>query len=199
MKYGYARISTRDQNLDLQLDALKKTGCERIFTDIASGAKADRPNLNQLLAEIRSGDVVIIWKLDRLGRSLKHLVELVDQLNKKRVGLVSLNDPIDTTTPHGKLTFNIFASLAEFERDIICERTKAGLDAARIRGRKGGRPKGLSKEAETTACAAEVLYKDQTLSIQEICTRLGISKATFYSYLRHRGVQVGKKCSSQSQ
>jgi DNA invertase Pin-like site-specific DNA recombinase len=120
-------------------------------------------------------------------------VELVERLNKEKVGLVSLNDPIDTTTPHGKLTFNIFASLAEFERDLIRERTKAGLDAARTRGRQGGRPKGLSQEAEMTAYAAETLYRDQTLSVQQICHRLGISRATLYSYLRHRGVRVGKE------
>ena len=193
IRYGYARISTQDQNLDLQLDALKKAGCEKIFTDIASGTKTDRPNLNKLLAEIRTGDIITIWKLDRLGRSLKHLVDMVEQLNKKNVGLLSLNDPIDTTTPHGKLIFNIFASLAEFERDIISERTKAGLNSARVRGRLGGRPKGLSKEAETTACAAETLYREHTLSVQEIYTRLGVSKATLYSYLRHRGVKIGKE------
>ncbi len=192
MKYGYARISTQDQNLDLQLDSLKKAGCERIFTDIASGAKTDRPDLNKMLSEVRPKDVITIWKLDRLGRSLRHLVKLVDQLNEKKVGLISLNDPINTTTSHGKLTFNIFASLAEFERDIICERTKAGLEAARARGRKGGRPKGLSKEAEAMACASETLYKEQTLSIQQICKQLCISKATLYSYLRHRNVPIGK-------
>ena len=198
MKYGYARVSTRDQNLDLQLDALKQSGCERIFTDIASGAKVNRPDLNRLLIELRSGDTLTIWKLDRLGRSLKHLVELVDHLNTKKIGLISLNDPIDTTTAHGKLTFNLFASLAEFERDIIGERTKAGLSAARARGRKGGRPKGLSHTAETTACAAETLYKDRTLSILQICTQLGISKATLYAYLRHRGVPIGQAGSSCS-
>lgn len=192
MKYGYARISKQDQNIDFQLDALKKAGCERIFVDIASGAKTDRPDLNKMLSEVRPKDVITIWKLDRLGRSLKHLVQLVDQLNQQQVGLVSLKDPIDTTTPQGKLIFNIFASLAEFERDIIRERTKAGLDAARARGRKGGRPKGLSREAQTTAYAAETLYKEQTLSVQQICKRLSISKATLYSYLRHRGVPIGK-------
>ncbi len=192
MNYGYARISTQSQNLDLQLDALKKSGCERLFVDIASGAKTDRPDLNKMLSEVRPKDVITIWKLDRLGRSLRHLVEIVDKLNEIKVGLVSLNDPIDTTTPHGKLIFNIFASLAEFERDIIRERTKAGLEAARARGRKGGRPKGLSREAEATACAAETLYKEKTLSAQQICKQLSISKATLYSYLRHRNVPIGK-------
>ncbi len=198
MKYGYSRVSTKDQNLNMQMDALKKAGCKNILSDVASGSKTDRPNLNKLLSELRKGDVIIIWKLDRLGRSLKHLVELVELLNTKKVGLVSLNDPINTTTSHGKLIFNIFASLAEFERDIIRERTKAGLKAARARGRKGGRPKGLTAEAETTACAAETLYNEQTLSILQICTQLGISKATLYTYLRYRGVKIGKEHSSPS-
>ena len=190
MKYGYARVSTRDQNPNLQTDALKKARCERIFIDRASGARTDRPELNMMLDEIRSGDVVVIWKLDRLGRSLKHLVELVEYLNRRKIGLRSLNDPIDTSNAHGKLTFNIFASLAEFERDIISERTKAGLEAARARGRKGGRPKGLSKEAEIKACAAETLYKKRRLSINQICDQLDICKATFYSYLRRRNVKI---------
>jgi len=193
MKYGYARVSTKDQNLDLQMDALKKSGCEKYFMDVASGAKADRPELQKMLNEVRKDDVVVIWKLDRLGRSLKHLVELVETLSTKSVGLKSLNDPVDTTTPQGKLTFNIFASLAEFERDIISERTKAGLNAARARGRKGGRPKGLSKEAQSKACAAETLYNERKLSVQQICEQLNISKATIYSYLRYRGVQIGEE------
>lgn len=132
-----------------------------------------------------------IWKLDRLGRSLKHLVELVGELMEKGIGLQSINDPIDTTTPQGRLTFNIFASLAEFERDLIRERTQAGLQAARARGRTGGRPKGLSPKALSTAAAAETLYREGKLSINEIARMLGISKSTLYSYLRHRGVKVG--------
>ena len=138
MKIGYARVSTQDQNLDLQLDALKKADCEKVFTDKVSGAKKQRPGLDQMIRELRKGDVIVVWKLDRLGRSLKHLVELVEQLMEMGVGLQSLNDPIDTTTAQGKLIFNIFASLAEFERNIISERTKAGLEAARARGRLGG-------------------------------------------------------------
>ncbi len=191
MKIGYARVSTKDQNLELQIDALKKAGCEKIYQDIASGAKTERPELNNMIDNLRSGDVLVIWKLDRLGRSLNHLIGLVNSLIEKKIGLQSLNDPIDTTTPQGRLSFNLFASLAEFERDLIRERTNAGLSAARARGRMGGRPKGLPKKAEATACAAETLYKEGVLTVDEIAKKLGIAKSTLYSYLRHRGVTLG--------
>lgn len=191
MKFGYARISTKDQNLDLQTDALKAVGCEKIFIETASGAKTERVELPRLLDQIRTGDVIVIWKLDRLGRSLKHLVMLVSELMEKGVGLKSLNDPVDTTTAHGKLVFNIFASLAEFERDLIRERTQAGLKAARARGRIGGRPKGLSAEGEKTAMAAETLYREGRFGVDEIARKLSISKRTLYKYLRHRGVEIG--------
>lgn len=190
MKIGYARVSTRDQNLNLQLDALQKAGCEKIYKETISGAKKERPELGKLVDNLRNGDVIVIWKLDRLGRSLKHLVEIGNQLLDQGVGLQSLNDPIDTTTPQGRLAFNMFASLAEFERDIMRERTHAGLRAARARGRVGGRPKGLSKEAERTAYAAEALYKQGKLSAQEIADKLGIAKSTLYRYLKKRGVKV---------
>ena len=191
MKIGYARVSTKNQNLELQLDALKKAGCEKIYQDIASGAKTERPELNMMIDNLRPGDVLVIWKLDRLGRSLHHLIGLVNGLIEKKIGLQSLNDPIDTTTPQGRLNFNLFASLAEFERDLIRERTQAGLSAARARGRMGGRPKGLPKKAEATACAAETLYKEGVLTVDEISAKLGIAKSTLYSYLRHRGVTLG--------
>ena len=191
MQFGYARVSTRDQNLDLQLDQLRQAGCEQILQETASGAKADRPVLRGLLEQMRAGDILVIWKLDRLGRSLRDLVELVSTLMDKGVGLKSLQDPIDTTSSQGRLVFNIFASLAEFERDLIIERTHAGLSAARARGRKGGRPKGLSAAAEKKAVAAEALYKEGRLSVNEIAQNLGVSKATLYKYLRHRGVEVG--------
>jgi len=191
MKIGYARVSTQDQNLNLQLDALKAEGCEKIFKEKASGSKAERKELSKLLEHVRKDDIVVIWKLDRLGRSLKNLVELVGNLIEKKVGLKSLNDPIDTSTSQGRLVFNIFASLAEFERDIISERTKAGLAAARARGRFGGRPPGLSQESETTAIAAESLYKSNELSVSEICDKLKISKPTLYKYLRIRNVKIG--------
>jgi DNA invertase Pin-like site-specific DNA recombinase len=192
VKIGYARASTKDQLLNLQVDALEKAGCSRVVSEIVSGAKVERPALNKLLESVHPGDVLMIWKLDRLGRSLTHLIEIVNQLLERKVGLKSLNDPIDTTTAQGRLTFNIFAALSEFERDIIWERTDAGLSAARARGRKGGRPKGVPAAAQPTACAAETLYREGKLSTQQIADRLNISKSTLYSYLRYRGVAIGK-------
>ncbi len=191
MKLGYARVSTKDQHLELQIDALTKAGCEKIYQDIASGARTERPALNEMINHLRPGDVLVIWKLDRLGRSLNHLIGLVNDLMKKNIGLQSLHDPIDTTTAQGRLSFNLFASLAEFERDLIRERTQAGLSAARARGRNGGRPKGIPPKAEATACAAETLYKEGRLSVNEISEKLGIAKSTLYAYLRHRGVILG--------
>ena len=191
MKIGYARVSTKEQSFDLQLDALRKAGCKKIYQETVSGAKAARVQLDLMLDNLSAGDVLVIWKLDRLGRSLRHLVELVHGLMEKGVGLKSLNDPIDTTTPQGHLSFNLFASLAEFERDLIRERTQAGLSAARARGRRGGRPRGLPSSAEVTARAAETLYTERKLSVRQIADRLGISKSTLYAYLRHRGVRIG--------
>lgn len=190
MKIGYARISTKEQILDMQVIALEEAGCDKIYEEVVSGVKADRPILNNLIEQLRPNDVLVIWKLDRLGRSLKNLVELVEQLLDRNIGLCSLNDPIDTTSPQGRLIFNMFASLAEFERDVIRERTQAGLNAARLRGRTGGRPRGLSKRAETTACAAETLYKEKKLTVNNICKKLTISKTTFYKYLRLRNVDI---------
>lgn len=190
MKVGYARVSTREQNLSMQVSALEEAGCDKIYEEVVSGAKADRPILNNLIKQLRPHDVIVVWKLDRLGRSLKNLIDLVQQLMQNNVGLCSLNDPIDTTTSQGRLIFNIFASLAEFERDVIRERTQAGLTAARARGRHGGRPRGLSKQSEATACAAETLYKEKKLSVSEICKKLSISKSTFYKYLRYRNVPI---------
>lgn len=187
MKIGYARVSTKDQKLDLQIDALKNAGCEKIFSDVISGASKERPNLNAMLEQCRTGDTIVIYKLDRLGRSLIHLVNLVNKLMEDGIHLQSLTDNIDTSTSQGKLMFNVFASLAEFERDLIRERTQAGLKAARARGRLGGRPKGLSKEAEATSYAAAALYRERKLSVQQIADRLGISKMTLYKYLRLRG------------
>lgn len=191
MKIGYARVSTKDQSLNLQEDALKKAGCKIIFSERASGAKADRIELDRLIGKVREGDVVVVWKLDRLGRSLRDLVNLISKFQEQGIGFKSLQDNIDTTTPTGKLTFHLFAALAEFERDIISERTKAGLDAARARGRKGGRPKGLSKRAQDKARLAESLYTEKRRSISEICDHLSISKPTLYRYLRNRGVTIG--------
>jgi DNA invertase Pin-like site-specific DNA recombinase len=141
MLVGYARVSTEDQNLDLQKDALQKAGCEKLFTDVASGAKDERAGLAEAIAFLRPGDTLVVWKLDRLGRSLKHLIETVTALQARKVGFRSLQESIDTTTSGGKLIFHVFGALAEFERDLIRERTQAGLQAARARGRKGGRPR----------------------------------------------------------
>lgn len=193
MNIGYARVSTKDQNLESQLDHLTKAGCELIFQEKVSGAKKERPELEKMFAQLRKGDVVYIYKLDRLGRSMKHLLDLVAQLEQKEVGLVSLSDSINTTTPQGRLVLNLFASLAEFERDLIRERTKAGLESARARGRKGGRRKGLSKEAQQAAMLAEMYYNENRLGVNEIAKRLEISKMTLYSYLRHRGVKIHSK------
>ena len=190
MKLGYARVSSSDQKLDLQVDQLHQAGCEQIFRETVSGANRERPILNSLIEKARAGDVIVVWKLDRLGRSLPHLVSLINQLMEKEIGFKSLQDPIDTTHAQGRLVFNIFASLAEFERDLIIERTRAGLASARARGRNGGRPKGLSATAEKKAIAAEALYKKGDLSIREIVENLGISKATLYRYLRHRKVKI---------
>ena len=190
MKFGYARVSTQDQDLSLQLDALKTADCEKIFQEKITGTNKNRPELQSMLGQLRQGDTVVVWKLDRLARSLKDLVGMVNEMQEKGVEFQSLNDHIDTSSPHGKFTFHLFAAMAEFERDIISERTKAGLTAARARGRVGGRPKGLSKAAEHKAIIAEQLYKEGELSISKICGQLSISKSTFYNYLRYRGVDL---------
>lgn len=191
MKIGYARVSTQDQNLSLQLDALNLQGVEKIFQEKASGAKADRPELARLLEHVREGDTVVVWKLDRLGRSLAHLVQLVTELEGRGIGLISLSDPVDTTTAQGRLVFRIFASLAEFEREVIRERTNAGLRSARRRGQRLGRKPGLSKSAQDKAMIAESLYRESKFSIEGIAEHIGISKPTLYRYLRSRNVQVG--------
>lgn len=190
MKIGYARVSTKDQSLEMQTDLLTKAGCEIIFKETASGAKTDRLELSKLLSQIRKDDIVVVYKLDRLGRSLKHLLEVVALLNEKKVGIQSINDAIDTTTPQGRLFFNISACFAEFERDLIRERTKAGLEAARARGRKGGRRQGMTKEAEQKAILAESYYKEGKMGVNQIATEIGVSKMTLYKYLRHRNVPI---------
>ena len=183
MKIGYARVSTRDQNLDLQLEALQKTGCEKIFQEKQSAVK-ERPELDNLLSQLRNGDIIIVWKLDRLGRSLKHLVDLMAEFKQMEVEFISLNDNIDTTTIQGRLIFNLFASFAEFERELIRERTMAGLKAARERGRVGGRKKGLSEDQKTKAYAAHHLSEKKDHKVSDIIRSLKISKATYYRYLK---------------
>ena len=180
MLIGYARISTNEQNLNLQTDALTKAGCEKIFTDTASGAKSDRTGLTEAINFMRKGDTLCVWKLDRLGRSLKHLIETVLALQALGKGFCSLQENIDTTTSGGKLFFHIFGALAEFERDIIRERTRAGLASARSRGRLGGRPSIMNSKKLKMATS---LYADGKTQVGEICETLGISRATFYRHL----------------
>ena len=180
MLVGYARISTQDQNLDLQNDALKKSGCEKIFNDVASGTKTDRKGLNEALEFMRKGDCLVVWKLDRLGRSIRDLIDIVAMLNNREIGFKSIQENIDTTTSGGKLVFHIFSALAEFERDIIRERTKAGLNAARARGRLGGRPRIMN---EKKIAMAKTLHADKNQSIKSICQVLGIKKTTLYKCL----------------
>jgi len=193
MKIGYARVSTKEQSLSMQVDALKKAGCDQIHEEIASGAKAARPVLDEIMRNIREDDTLVIWKLDRLGRNLAHLIHLTNKLIEKKVGLISLNDPIDTSTAQGRMVFGIFATLAEFERELIRERTQAGLKSARARGRKGGRPKGMSKSVMEKAAIAEALYKNGTIPVKKIAEQLDISKTTLYLYLRSRNVSIGEK------
>ena len=182
MIFGYARVSTQEQELHLQLDALRAHGCTQIVEEKASAAK-DRPALRGLLEQLRSGDTFVVWKLDRLGRSLKNLVELVSGFQEKQIQFISLQDHLDTTSAQGRLMFNLFASLAEFERDLTRERTNAGLAAARARGRQGGRPPGLSKEARRKAEAAKTLYLRKESRVEDIAKLLGVSRATIYRYL----------------
>src|SRR5512144_2427695 len=181
MLIGYARVSTIDQTLDLQKDALERAGCSKIFTDTSSGAKTERIGLEEAINYIRQGDTLVVWRLDRLGRSLNHLIETIAGLNNRHIGFKSITESIDTTTSGGKLIFHIFGALAEFERDIIRERTQAGLHAARARGRLGGRPKSLTPKK---AQMAEALYKDKNNTIDEICKTLNVSRATLYRYVK---------------
>lgn len=180
MLIGYARVSTDDQNLALQKDALTQAGCERILTDQQSGVKAARPGLQAALDYARAGDTLVVWRLDRLGRSLKDLIELVTDLEARRIGLQSLHESLDTTSSAGKLIFHLFGALAEFERNLIRERTQAGLQAARVRGRKGGRPKALDTEKRALAIQ---LYQEKTRTVKQICQLMGISKPTLYKYI----------------
>jgi len=180
MKIGYARVSTLDQNLELQTDALEKAGCEKIFTDRASGARDDRQGLIEAIEFSRAGDSLVVWKLDRLGRSLKHLIETINALHEKKVGFVSVQESIDTTTSGGKLIFHVFGALAEFERELIRERINAGLASARARGRLGGRPKAMTARQIKMA---KTMLADPNTTIKEVCETLEVSKSTLYRYL----------------
>ncbi len=180
MLVGYAQVSTRDQTLDLQRDALEKADCERVFTDTISGSKAERPGLDQALHFVRSGDTLVVWRLDRLGRSLRHLIETVGALQERNIGFRSITESIDTTSSGGKLIFHVFGALAEFERELIRERTQAGLQAARARGRKGGRPRALDQRK---VAMARALHAAKSNSIKDICKTLRVSRSTLYRYL----------------
>ena len=179
MLIGYARVSTQDQTPELQLDALRGVGCEKIFTEKASGSQRDRPQLKAALEYVRSGDTLVVWKLDRLARSLKQLIETIEQLKERDIDFRSLTEAIDTTTPGGRLTFHIFAALAEFERSLIQERTQAGLASARARGKKGGRPPALSSD---DLLVAKALLRDHAISVEEIAKRLNVSPSTLYRH-----------------
>jgi DNA invertase Pin-like site-specific DNA recombinase len=180
MKIGYCRISTGDQNLDLQKDALFGAGCGRVFQDIASGARDDRPGLREALEFARPGDTIVVWRLDRLGRSLQHLIQVINDLTAKEVGFQSVTESIDTATPGGRLVLHIFGALAQFERDLIRARTTAGLAAAKQRGRLGGRPRILDEKQ--ISMAREIL-KDPAAQVKEVSKLLGVSRSALYRYL----------------
>jgi DNA invertase Pin-like site-specific DNA recombinase len=180
MLIGYARISTHDQSLALQRDALESTGCEKIFTDVASGGDPERGGLAEALGHLRSGDTLVVWRLDRLGRSLRHLIETVTGLQARGIGFRSLQEGIETETSNGKLVFHLFASLAEFERAVIQDRTRAGLAAARSRGRRGGRPPAMD---EKQIALARRMHSDPANSMADICRAVGAARATVYRYL----------------
>lgn len=182
MLIGYARVSTADQYLGMQEDALKSAGCEDIFKDIVSGAKTARPGLHSAISHLRKGDTLVVWRLDRLGRSLAHLIETVKELNDKGIGFKSLQENIDTTTSGGQLIFHIFGALAQFERELIRERTQAGLKAARVRGRMGGRPVQLNTQEIRKL---KKHYDKGDLSVMEICKLFNITKPTLYRYLKN--------------
>jgi DNA invertase Pin-like site-specific DNA recombinase len=191
MKVGYARVSTDDQNLSLQVDALEEAGCQKICRDQVSGVKTERPGLQEALAYLRPGDALVVWRLDRLGRSMKHLIDTVTMLEERGIGFQSLQESLDTTTSGGRLVFHIFGALAEFERNLIRERTQAGLQAARARGRKGGRRKKLDGKKVDLLYQ---LYAEKKHSIQELCNIMGISKSTLYDYIgRKKGIRAGKE------
>ena len=190
MLVGYARVSTLDQNPQLQLDALNQLGCAKIFTEHASGAQRDRPALKAAIDYLRSGDTLVVWKLDRLARSMKQLIETIEDLESRGIGFRSVTENIDTTTPGGKLVFHIFGSLAEFERSLIRERTNAGLIAAKAQGKVGGRPKRLGVKE---IAAAKAMLRDPAIRVEDVAAQLKVSPATLYRHLPggRSGVEEG--------
>src|ERR687893_2887428 len=181
---GYVRVSTNEQHLPLQQDALTAAGCLKIFTDTISGVKSERKGLAEAIDYIRGGDTLVVWRLDRLGRSLKDLIERITELHSRNIGFKSLTENIDTTTSGGKLIFHIFGALAEFERDIIKERTNAGLTAARVRGRQGGRPRSSLSDEKKLQMARQ-MHENKNLPVGDICKALGIPRSTFYKYMKN--------------
>ena len=184
MKFGYARVSTKDQNLNLQIEALEKAGCEKIFNEKISGSTKNRPELDKMIAHLRKDDELFVWRLDRLGRSLKNIIDLVLSLSEKGVVIKGISDGVDTSTSSGRLFLNIMASLAEYERELIKERTNAGLQSARARGRTGGRPKGYTKETIAKLLIMRSVYKDKSKTPEEVYKPLGLTRATFYRYAK---------------
>lgn len=182
-KIGYVRVSTHDQNLDLQVDALRAHGCVVLFEEKVSGAKRERPQLDQMLAQLRPNDQVVVWRLDRLARSLKHLLEIVEVINDRGAEFISLSERLDTSSPGGRLIFHVFAAIAEFERDMIVERTKAGLAAARARGRQGGRPR---KWADQDILMMKLLMLEPDRDVRAICDRFEISRSSLYRIVGKR-------------
>ena len=193
MNIGYARVSTTEQNLFLQEDALKKANCERIYKEKISGSTTKRPALERLMSDLRKGDKLIVWKLDRLGRSLQDLLNIVSILKDKGISFQSLNENIDTSTATGELVFHIFCSLSQFEKQLIRERTLAGLASARLRGKQLGRPKGLSKDSKRLAMLAASLYRKGESS-NNICKDLNISRPTLYKYLKYESIVLRSEC-----
>lgn len=189
MKIGYARISTADQHLRMQEDALKSAGCEEIYSDVISGVKSQRPGLDKALNYAREGDTIVVWKLDRLGRSIQNLIQTITLLMDRKIGFKSLQENIDTSTSSGKLIFHIFSALAEFERDVIQERTQAGLKAARARGKIGGRPPLLDTRQINRMIE---MYDEQKNTVAEICKIYNISRPSFYNYLNNRKLELAK-------
>lgn len=185
MEFGYARVSTQEQNLDLQIDAFSKAGIKKVFTDKVSGIKSEKPQLNELLKYARSGDTLVVWRLDRLGRTTVQLIQFIEDLTKQGINLRSLTEPIDTSTATGTLIVQIFCVLAEHERNVLRERTKAGLTAARSRGRTGGRPAGLTSKFEEIKFLVKASYESKKWTIEEIMKAYKISsKTTFYKILK---------------
>jgi DNA invertase Pin-like site-specific DNA recombinase len=192
MKVGYALVSSFDHDRSIQINALQQAGCKQIITDQIDSAGKEYTGLETALSLMKEGDILVVWRLALLGRSLKQIVDFVNQLRQKRLGIQSLQESLDTSANDGHLILQIFAILAETERELVRERTRKGLQTARARGRKGGRPKGLSEHAKRIAEIAESLYLEREMTISEICVELSISKPTLYSYLRYQGVKIGE-------